>query len=406
MATTSRRALLASALLPLAGAARAQSATTLSFWHNHPEWKDRVVAILKRFEAANPTIRIDLQEMPVTAYVPRMNTALAAGEAPDVMALRAGLDVAAAAKAGYIADLTGKLDISTLTPAAREASMIGGRLYGVPVLGVYTVALYYNRDILAKHGITPPATWDELVAACTALQAKRVVPLICPAQDVSIPGFTYMLIASGILGADGFAALRKGKRKLTDPDLLPAATFFRDLYRFYQPGAIGTAYTEGKALFALGRGAMMVAGSADYAGFTTTNPKVNFGVVPFPAPPGGFPATVTGMQGIFSISSKTRSMEQALTFLQWMLRKEAAQMVIDTITLSTSTEVQPSDNRVMQEMVAAAKANDLRVWFELPEVAQVFSATGLKAQSLFLGETSPEQFAQALQDTINPAATW
>jgi raffinose/stachyose/melibiose transport system substrate-binding protein len=406
MSTTSRRTMLASALLPLAGLARAQSPTVLSFWHNHPEWKDRVVAILRRFEAANPTIRLDHQEMPSAAYVPRMNTALAAGEAPDLMALRAGLDVVAAAKAGYIADLTGRLDISSLTASAQSASMVGGRLYGVPVLGAYTVALYYNRDILAKHGIAPPVTWEELIAACTALQAKRVVPLICPAQDVSIPGFTYMLIASSLLGPEGFVALCKGRRKLTDPDLLPAATFFRDLYRFYQPGAIGTAYTEGKALFALGRGAMMVAGSADYAGFTTTNAKVNFGVVPFPAPPNGWPATVTGMQGIFCINARTQHMDQALIFLRWMLRKEAAQMVIDTITLSTSREVQPSENRVMKEMVAAAAGHDLRVWFELPETAKVFSTTGMKAQSLFLGELSVEKFSAALHDVIDPAAAW
>ncbi len=289
MTTTTRRVLLTSALLPLAGAARAESPTTVSFWYNHPEWKDRTAAILRRFEAANPSIHIDVQEMPSAAYIPRLNTALAAGEAPDLMALRAGADLKAAAEAGYIIELTGRLDASSLTPSALAASQIDGKLWGVPVLGAYSVALFYNRDILDKHGIAAPKTWDELTAACQALKAKRVVPMICPAQDASIPGFTYMLLASGILGAGGFEDLRKGRRKLTDPDLLKAAVFFRDLYQFYQPGAIGTAYTEGKALFALGRGAMMVAGSADYAGFTTTNPKVNLGVVPFPAPPGGRP---------------------------------------------------------------------------------------------------------------------
>lgn len=408
MTVLTRRAALLSTLLPLAapGGARAQAATTLSFWHNHPEWKERVVAILKRFEAANPGIRIDLQEMPSAAYVPRMHTVLEAGEAPDIISLRAGGDVAAAARAGYIADLTGKLDLSSVKPDAIEGCKVDGKLYGVPMLGAYTVALFYNRAILAKHGIKPPATWEELATACAALKAKRVVPMICPAQDVSIPGFTYMLLASGILGPEGFADLRQGKRKLTDPDLLQAATFFRDMYGFYQPGALGTAYTEGKALFALGRGAMMVAGSADYAGFTTTNPKVDLGVVPFPAPPGGRPATVTGLQGVFAINARSKATPQALTFLQWMLGKTAAQMVIDTITLSTSTEVQPSDNRVMQEVIAAAKVNDIRAWFEVPEVTRVFATVGQRSQSLAVGELSPVQFAAALQATIDPTAKW
>ena len=78
MLPISRRTTLASLLLPVAAAAQ-PTTTTLSFWHNHPEWKDRVIAILKRFEADHPTIRIDLQEMPTTAYTARMQTALAAG---------------------------------------------------------------------------------------------------------------------------------------------------------------------------------------------------------------------------------------------------------------------------------------------------------------------------------------
>ena len=405
MAGISRRGALLSALAPVMPAvARAQSRTTVSLWYNHPEWKDRTAAILRRFEAANPSIHIDVQEMPSAAYIPRLNTALAAGEAPDLMALRAGADLKAAAQAGYITELTGKLDVSSLTPSALAASQIDGKLWGVPVLGAYSVALFYNRDILDKHGITPPTTWEELSATSQALKAKRVVPMICPAQDTSIPGFTYMLLASGILGAAGFEDLRKGKRKLTDPDLLKAAVFFRDMYQFYQPGAIGTAYTEGKALFALGRGAMMVAGSADYAGFTTTNPKVNLGVVPFPAAPGGKPSTITGMQGMFTINSKTKPMKEALVFLQWMLGREAAQMVIDTITLSTSREVRPSESRVMKEVVAAATVNDVRAWFEIPETARVFATVGARCQSLFLGETTPEAFAAALQDVIDPSA--
>lgn len=404
MPSISRRAALAASLLPFA--ARAQPATTLSFWHNHPEWKDRVIAILKRFEAEHPSIRVELQEMPTTAYTPRIQTALAAGEAPDVMALRAGGDVYATAKAGQIADLTGKLDVSSLTPGALEASRFDGRIYGVPMLGKFTIALFYNRDIFDKHGLAPPRTWGELTSLCQTLKGKGVVPMICPAQDLNIPGYTYVLLASGVLGVDGFEALRQGRRKLTDPDLLQAAAFFKELYPFYQPGAIGTAYTEGKALFALGRGAMMVAGSADYAGFTATNRKINLGVVPFPAPPGGRPATNTGMQSIFAINSKTKVMPEALTFVQWMLSKPAAQMVLDTITLSTSREVQPSNDRVMREVMEAAEVNDTRVWFEVPQVARVFTVAGTQAQPLFLGELPVEEFAARVQAAVDTAANW
>ncbi|HEX3347244.1 MAG TPA: extracellular solute-binding protein [Acetobacteraceae bacterium] len=405
MSRITRRTILAAPLLAAALPAHAQEKVTLTLWHNHPEWKARVLAILARFEAEHPTVHVELTEMPSSAYVPRMNTSLAAGEAPDIIALNAGPDTKSAALAGYLADLTGQVDISTLKPSAASASLIDGKVYAVPILGSYTVGLYYNRDIFAKAKLTPPASSDEFFTVAKALKAQNIAPMIGPAQDGTIPGFLYMLCASSILGAQGLDEVRKGTRKLTDPDVLRASIFLRDLFPYFQPGALGTSYTEGKALFALGRGAMMEAGSADYAGFTETNPKVNLGVVPFPAAPGGKPSTVTGMQQVFGVNSKTKHRAEAIAFLQWMLGKEPAQMVVDTITLSTSTEVLPSDNRVMKEMIEASHVNDVRVWFEFPQVGKVFSTAGLKAQSLFLGELLPEDFAKALQDTVNPAAT-
>ena len=400
-----RRGFTAGALaLGVSAPALAQQQVTLSLWHNHPEWKDRVIAILNRFEAQNPGIKIDLQELPSSAFVPRVNTALAAGEGPDIVALNAGPATRSAIDAGYLSDLTGKVSTDTLTPSARSASTYDGKVYAVPVLGSYTVGLYYNRDIFSKEGLTPPTTWEEYMAVAKKLREKNITPMIGPSQDGTIPSFLYMLMASSILGAEGLDAVRKGKRKLTDPDVLKAAYFLRDIYGTFHTGALGTNYTEGKALFALGRGAMMEAGSADYAGFTTTNPKVNLGVVPFPAGPGGKPSTVTGMQQVFGVNSKTKHPEQALKFLNWMLTKEPAQMVVDTITLSTSTEVRPTDNRVMNEMIQASKSNDVRVWQEYPEVGKVFTVVGQTAQKLFLGETSPEDFAKTLQEAVTPSS--
>lgn len=390
--------------LGVASPALAQSPVTLTLWHNHPEWKERVIAILTKFEAQNPGIKIDLQELPSSAYVPRINTALAAGEGPDIVALNAGPATRSGIDAGYLMDLTGKIPLDSLTPSARSASTYDGKVYAVPILGSYTVGLYYNRDIFAKEGLTPPTTWEEYFALAKKLRDKGITPMIGPSQDGTIPSFLYMLAASSILGADGLDAVRKGTRKLTDPDVIKASFFLRDIYATFHTGALGTNYTEGKALFALGKGAMMEAGSADYAGFSTTNPKVNLGVVPFPAGPGGKPSTVTGMQQVFGVNSKTKHVPEALTFLKWMLTKEPAQMVVDTITLSTSTEVRPTDNRVMNEMIQASKSNDVRVWQEYPEVGKVFTTVGQKAQALFLGELSPEDFAKALQDSVSPSA--
>ncbi|MEO6395907.1 MAG: extracellular solute-binding protein [Devosia sp.] len=391
--------LLASTALP----SLAQDKTVLTMWHSHPEWKDRVEAILAKFEEENPTIDIQLEEIAGTNYTTRLNTALAAGEAPDLFGLNPGPDTAAAAEAGYNVDLTDKLDISGLTPTAKAAVTIDGKVWSVPILGSYTVGLYYHRKVFADNGLTPPTNQTEFMALCQTLKDKGIVPMIAPAQDGIIPAFLYMMMASSVLKADGFDAVRHGTRKLTDPDVVKAAYFLRDIYGCFQDGSLATPYVEGKALFALGKGAMLEGGSADYTGFVETNPDVDVGVVPFPAVDGGTPATVTGMEPPYNINAKSKNIDAAVTFLQWMMGKEPAQMVVDTITLSTTEGVVPSDNRVMKEMIEAGRSNDVRVFYELPETGAVFGALQQNSAALFLGEMSPEDFSQALQDTVKPS---
>jgi len=376
---------------------------TLVMWHNHPEWKSRVQAILDRFEEENPNIHIELEEIPGPDYVVKRNTAMTAGEGPDLIAFSPGTQLRAAAEADYIYDLTDLIDIEALNPSATDAAKVDDKVYALPILGLYTVALYYHKDIFEQYQLTPPATWDEFKAVAETLKANGVTPMMAPAQDGVIPFFLYMLAASSILKAEGFEKVRTGEVKLTDPDMLPAAQFLHDIFPYFQEGALGTPYVEGKALFAHGRAAMMEGGSADFAGFTEVNPDVNLGVVPFPAPAGGTPSTVTGMESPFAINKQTEHLDEAVIFLQWMLTKTPGQMVADNITLPTIEGVTPSDNPTMQEMITASTSNDVRVWYEFPETGSIGDLIRDHGQELFTDAITPEEFAQILQDSIKPS---
>ena len=397
----------------LAGALLISSATmsfaadkiVLTIWHNHPEWKEAFAKIIAKFEEENPNISFQLEEVPGQTILARLNTALAAGEAPDLFPLQLGTPVISAAKAGQILDMTGKVDISGLTQAAQDASTIDGKVLAVPVFGSYTVGLYYQKKTFADNNLTPPTDETSFMAVCKALQAKSITPMISPGQDGILPAFMYSMMVDSILKASGFAELRAGKRKLTDPDLIPAAQFLQDTYPCFQDGSLGTAYTEGKALFALGRGAMLTGGSADYAGYKQTNPNIDVGVVPFPAVSGGTPSTATGMEGAYNINAKTKHPAEAIKFLQWMIGKEAAQMVADSITLSNTVGITPTNSPVMTEMVEASKSNDVRVWYEFPETNAVWAAIQQNSAALFLKQMTPEQFAQTLQATLKPTGS-
>lgn len=395
--------LFGTALAASTGFGLAADKTVLTMWHSHPEWKKAVDALIAKYQQENPNIEIQLTEIPSQSVQAQLNTALAAGEGPDLFSLMLGTSVPAAAEAGQIADLTGKVDISHLTHAAQDAASIDGKVWAVPVFGSYTVALFYQKKDFEAAGVTPPTNATEFLAVCEALKAKGITPMISPGQDGILPAFMYMMMTSSILGEDGQLALRQGTRKLTDPDLIPAAKFLQDIYPCFQNGSLGTAYTEGKALFALGKGAMIAGGSADYSGFLQTNPKVDVGVVPFPAVDGGTPSTATGMQDAFNVNAKSPHQEEAIKFLQWLIEPEAAQMVADTITLSNVVGISPQNSPVMAEMVEASHSNDARVWYEFPETSGVWGAAQQQTAALFLKELTPEQFAEKLQAEIKPS---
>ena len=82
---------------------------------------------------------------------------------PDVLMLD-NPDVQQIAASGALSPLS-DYGLSTKgdVPAVAKASTYKGKLYGLqPVAN--SIALYYNKKILAAAGVTPPKTWDELRA--------------------------------------------------------------------------------------------------------------------------------------------------------------------------------------------------------------------------------------------------
>ena len=223
---------------------------TLTMWGNHPEWKDRVTPIIAAFEAEHPNIKIELDQKPTDQYAVALNTALAGGDAPDLIGFYPGPALAEAAKASQILDLTGKIDIDRLTASGQDASKVAEKVYGVPAMGTYTVGLFYHKKMFEDNGLTPPTTWEELKNVSEKLKAAGITPMIMPAKDAVIPFFFYIMAVDSILGPDGYQKLVKGEVKLTDEQLLQATQLLKDMTQYYQEGYLSTSYAEGKALFA------------------------------------------------------------------------------------------------------------------------------------------------------------
>ena len=69
-------------------------------------------------------------------------------------------------------------------PVYAEANQVDGKLIAMPAFAD-AMFLYYRKDLLEKHGLTPPATWNELIAAAKQIQAAEGDPEL---QGLSFQG--------------------------------------------------------------------------------------------------------------------------------------------------------------------------------------------------------------------------
>ena len=119
----------------------------------------------KDFETANPDVKIKFTYVPFGELVSRTLQMAAVHKPPAISAID-NPDVLRVAKAGILKDISAdvaKIQVwSDIYPGPKAAVTDGSKVYGVPI-GSNSLALYYNKKLLADGGVTtPPQTWEQL----------------------------------------------------------------------------------------------------------------------------------------------------------------------------------------------------------------------------------------------------
>ncbi len=152
-----------------AGVAQAQS---VRFWYHFDNPDNPIAALVEKFEAENPGITVEAENIPWNSYYDQLYTAIAAGDAPDaamvkVNALPRLVEMGALEPIDdRLSSWEGKDDILPnlfdLTAAA------DGTHYYMPIQYV-VLYLYYRADMFEEAGLQPPKTCDEFRAAAKTL---------------------------------------------------------------------------------------------------------------------------------------------------------------------------------------------------------------------------------------------
>jgi multiple sugar transport system substrate-binding protein len=260
----------------------AASPTTIELWyHISPNQAKILLEMVAKFEAANPTIKVETQSVAFAEIKKQLTIGAAARQLPDVT-LCDTVDNASFAAAGVAVDITDEVnawgEINNYFDAPRTSATYNGRYYGLPYYS-NCLAIMYNKDIFDEMGIPYPTndwTWDDfkkLVAQTTTPNHYGLTMSLIKSEEGTFNVLPFIWQAGG--DWDNFAS----------PEAMEAITMIND---FYQKGYMSkelismTQADMCSSLFCTGKSAMMVAGSWLRTNIKNENPNLNYGVVTYP----------------------------------------------------------------------------------------------------------------------------
>lgn len=391
----------------LAGCGGQAGGDAVSAWIYRPEYREAIEKILAAFDKAHPDIDVDMSYKPNAQYPTLVKTALTGGAAPDALATAGANGVwgDTGADGDNIIPLDGKVPTDELIPTVARAVQYKGHTYAAPVQ-MFKIGIYYQRQIFAKYKLRPPQSWDDLLSLSKELADNGVTAWSMPAQDMILPFFFYHLAVNSVLGPDGFEELRTGQRRFTDPDLVSAAQLLKDVSQYFNRGYQAVGYTEGKALFAQGKTAMIIGGSSDYAGYTEINPKADVGFFGFPAQDGKRQISLEGLSMAYTVNKRAKHQKKAVTFVSWLTSEEAQRLVLKYLGLPSRKGVAPQGDDARSAILRTIlEVPGSPSWLDYPVTGDVSTVTEKDGAGIFSGRQTAQDFAEVAQSAVKLEAS-
>ena len=145
----------------------------LDVWHYFSAQDgDRFAEFCARYDEEHPEVTVKVTFVSREDLMKQYTMGAISGELPDV-GMVDNPDHAAFAAMGVFEDITDLLEESgdrdKFFEGPLKSTIYEDRVYGLPH-NSNCLALFVNNDMFAEKGLTPPTTWDELLACCEALK--------------------------------------------------------------------------------------------------------------------------------------------------------------------------------------------------------------------------------------------
>ncbi len=303
----------AAALLAACGGSAATTSTssgpvTLTLWDYFNPAGTGYLGLLSSYMKANPSIKFQRTVIPFADLKQKLIQGVASKQLPDIVVID-NPDHSAFSALGVLADLTDRVSAwgqaDQYFPGPWKSTVWKGKNYGIPN-NSNCLALYYNKDLFQKAGLTPPTNWDEFHSTATKLTKNGTYGLsmsLVKSEEGTFQFLPFLWEAGADLDT------------IDSPAAVTALQYLVTLVKEKSLSSESLNWTQQDAItqFIAQKAAMCINGPWNLP-VTKTGAKFAWGVVPLPK--GQQAASILGGEN-WAIPVTSPHVNEAWNFLRW-----------------------------------------------------------------------------------------
>jgi raffinose/stachyose/melibiose transport system substrate-binding protein len=361
----------------------------------------QVNKLLAEYKKIKPNVDIQFRPTNPPDYNATLRLQLEGGTGPDLMYARSYATGRELFTAGYFGDCSGIPGVqSNFTPSnSAPWLMPDGKAFAVPFAAV-SHAVYYNKTIFKKEGLSLPQTWEDFLALCGTLASKGYTPLangVADEWDILEVYFLGML-PNFIGGAAERVKYETGEKKLNDANFTAAFQAMADSAKYLPKGYESVTYNDSQALFNTQQAVMFMDGS--WTAGVYSGAPFEWGVFAMPAPRGKQTALTFHPDMAITWNTKTRYPQECKDFLAWLAGREGATVASANLPLGffpmINFPIQLSDAHA-NEFLALNSGKETDARFVWPKFMDLYAPMNQAVIRVIKGEITARQAADAME---------
>ena len=357
--------------------------------------------LLAEYRKIKPNVEIQFRPTNPPDYNATLRLQLEGGTGPDLMYARSYATGQELFKAGYFGDCTDIPGVKQNFTASNGApwQMPDGKYFAVPFAAV-SHAVYYNKTIFRKEGLSIPQTFEDFLALCATLASKGYTPLangVADEWDI-LEVFFLGMLPNYIGGAAERVKYETGANKLNDAAFVAAFQGMADSAKFLPRGFASVTYNDSQALFNTQQAVMFMDGS--WTAGVYSGASFEWGLFAMPAPRGKKTAICFHPDMAITWNAKTKYPQECKDFLAWLATREGATIASAALPLGffpmINFQIQLSNAHANEFLgLNAGKETDARfVW---PKFMDLYAPMYQAVIQVLKGEITPRQAAEAME---------